>query len=437
MKDVSAHKPAIALAMLIAMVVLCGGCSESQPLPQPDNSPLTDLEKQARFFAVARTGDFVVAANTNGFFRARVSTKKWERVPHPQKMPSYGHFTISLSDSNSIFFCAGGEGGFYVSKDSGATWSLVSKKFNFQYVFQNKDGRIYAIVQKVFTPSANESAPITTTDKSGNKQHIRWRVVVSSNEGRTWRDISANIGAGMMLLSIFSDPDAPNRVCLNGNGIRGYVLQATDDKYTKWEATREWDWRKDKRTDDDFLQGGYFTTTTAYILWANLKNYFDYDFGSSSEIPAFAIDIDTNHLEFAAGQTVRVPITIKFRPDYAPVRLVDATNNAEFWRIRCICPDGKRVEAFGRSNQYQQINDSVKLKRRIGDGTGFRVVELSSTNSYSRTVDLDKLTDFSKPGPYRICLSYDSVGWGWEGKKHSGIWGGGFSSPIFNLTIKP
>jgi len=437
MKSVSAHKLVVAFATLVAAGLLCAGCSESQPLPSPDNSPLTDSEKQARFFAVARTGDYVVAANTNGFFRTQISTKKWERVSHPQKMPAYGHFTTSLSDSNSIFFCAGGDDGFYASRDAGTTWRLVSKKFDFQFVFQNKDGRIYAIVEKTFTPSANESAPITTTDKSGNKRHIRWGVVVSSNEGRTWRDISANIGTGMMLESIFPDPTAPTRVCLRGSGIRGYVLQATDDNYTKWNSTVEWDWQKDKKTDDEFLHSDYFATTTYYTLRANLQNYFDYDFGSSSEIPAFAIEVDTNHLEFATGQTVRVPITLIFRPDYAPVKLVDATNNVEFWRIHCISPDGKRVEAFGRSNQYEKVKDSEKLNQRIGDSTGFQVVKLSSTNSYSRTVALDKLTDFSKPGTYRIRLSYDSVGWGWEDKKHSGIWGGGFSSPIFTLTIKP
>src|SRR6185369_17883344 len=149
-----------------------------------------------------------------------------------------------------------------------------------------------------------------------------------------------------------------------------------------WTATREWHWRKGSETDDDFLNGGYSTTTVLYMLNANCQNYFDYSFGNSPQIQAFAIELDTNHLQFAPGQKVQVPITVKFLPDYAPIKFVDATNNEEFWRLQCIFPNGKRVIAAGRTNRSEQASDSEKVKLRTGDGTGFQMVELSSTNSY-------------------------------------------------------
>src|ERR1035437_7533575 len=105
MKSVSAHKLVVAFATIVAVGFFCAGCSES--LPPPDNSPLTDAEKQAPIFAMAHAGDYFVVANSNGIFRANISTKQWGRVQQPRKLPAYGQFTTSQADSNSVFFCAG------------------------------------------------------------------------------------------------------------------------------------------------------------------------------------------------------------------------------------------------------------------------------------------------------------------------------------------
>ncbi len=436
MKSVSTHKLAVAFATLVAAGLLCAGCSES--LRPPNTSPLTDAEKRASFFAVTHAGGYILAANSNGFFRALSSTKKWERLSVSRKMSPQGQFAISQTDSNSVFYWPQSfekKGGLFVSHDAGATWNSVCLDYSFEMVYPNLDGRIYAIVRKEFTLNSTD----ISWKKEGSNQAIRWLLLVSENQGKSWRDITGNIAVGVQLITIFSDPASPKRVCVVGNCVRNYVYEPTDDSYSKWNSTRELDWRKASPTADDFLRGYYTTTTVLYELNANLQNYFDYDFGISSQITAFVIEVDTNHLEFASGQKIQLPVTVKFLPDpdYATVKFVDATNNEEFWRIQCICPDGKRVAAAGRPNRFEEAKDSEKLKQRTGDNTGFQVVELSSTNSYSRVIALDKLTDFSKPGSYRVRLSYDSIGWGWEDKRHSGIWGGGFSSPIFTLTIKP
>jgi|GEM_PF-2880299 len=402
--------------------MLCTGCSES--LPPPNNSPLTDAEKQARLFAVARAGDYIVAVSSNGFYRTQVSTKNWERISVPRGMSVQGQFAVSEANSNVVYFWPSAafetKGSLFVSSNAGSKWTLVSDDYGFSSVFQNRDGRLYATIWKKV---------------GGSTQGVHSRLIMSENGGKYWKDISQNIFGD--LYGIFADPKFTNRICVVGNSIRNYIFESTNDTYSSWTATREWEWRKDSKTDDDFLRGGYSTTTVLYMLNANLQNYFDYNFGNTPQIQAFVIDVDTNHLEFAVGQKIQVPITVKFLPDYGPVKFVDATNNEEFWRISCITPDGKRVGAAGRRNRVEQADDSEKLKQRTGDNTGFQIVELSSTNSYSRTLSFDHLTDFSKSGTYRIRLSYDSIGWGWENKKHSGIWSGYFSSPVFTLTIKP
>lgn len=417
----SAHKLVIALTAFFAVGLLC--VSGLEKVPRSGKTPFTESEKHAPFISVARVGGYVVAASSNGFYRTSLSTQDWRRISVPREMPAQGQFAVSEANSNVVYFCTSShspKGSLYISGDAGAKWKLLSKDYGFNFVHQNRDGRLYAIVWETV---------------GGSIAAVHSRLIMSVDEGKTWKDISQNISG--MLLNLFTDPKYPNRICVGTWAIRMGIFESPDDNYSKWIGSREWDWRADSKTDDDYLRGiGGYSSTIAYMLLANLQNYFDYDFGDSAQLPAFVIEVDTNNLQFSADQKVQVPIAIKFRPDYAPVKIVDATNNDEFWWIRCICPDGKHVVA-GWTNRANQVSDSEKLKKRIGDGTGFQVFEISSTNSYRRIVSLDKLMDFSKPGEYRLTVSYDDNDWGWEGKKQSGIWGGGFSSPIFNLTINP
>jgi hypothetical protein len=447
MNSISAHKLAIALATLVAAGFLCAGCSES--LPPPNNSPLTDTEKQAAFSAVTRAGDYIIAANSNGIFRVQASTKKWERVQSPRHMATFGQLATSCANSNCVFFwlpsfgrAVEGKTGLYLSQDAGATWKLASDDYDFQFCFQNRDGKLYAIVLKEFTPRQGESAPSYTTDKTGGKRNIRWNILVSESEGKHWRDITANIGTGMGLYGIFPDPTAPQRVCLRGNGIRGYILQATDDNYTKWNSTREWEWRKDSKTDDEFLGGGYGASTSLYMVQANLTNYFDFNFGQSSQLAAFEIQLPTNNFVFSLKQDVEIPVTIKFLRTTETVKLPDFKDSVEFWRIKCISPSSERVAASGKTDKVGEEKDFELLKKKYRDLPDFRVVELSSDHPYTRNLSLSKLVDFSHPGIYRVRLSYDSAAWAWD-RDSSGrgtrndLWGGYFSSPVFTVTIKP
>jgi hypothetical protein len=415
------------LVTIVATGMLCTGCSES--LPPPDKSPLTETEKQARLFAVVRAGDFVVAVSSNGFYRTQASTKNWERISVPRGMWVQGQFATSQSDSNSIFYWPysfGKSGGLYVSHDAGSKWDLVSGKFGFRFVYPNHDGRLYAIVEK----------EVTIDSRKG----FRSRLLLSNNQGKSWKDISQNIFGD--LESIFTDPQHTNRVCVLGNSIRGYIFESVDDNYSEWTNTVEWNWRKDSKTDEEFLEGGYSTGNILYMLNARLSNYFDYDFGSAAQIPAFEISVQTNHLVFGKEDQIEIPVTIKFREPGFTVKLPDATNGEEMWSIQMITPLGERIRSQAKTNRIGQARTEI-LRQQYRALPDFKIAEVSATNSYSRMIDLSHLSDFSNLGEYRFRLCYSSSGWAWEQGEHEGhgiktdIWDGSFCSPIFTLTIKP
>lgn len=439
MNSVSAHKLVLAFATLVAAGFLCVSCSEK--LPPPDKSPLTEAEKQVRLFAVVRAGDYVVAVSSNGFYRTQASTKNWERVSVPRGMSVQGQFVTSQTDSNSVFYwplAFENKGGLYISHDAGSTWSLTCGDYSFQSVYPNKDGKIYAIVLKGFTSKSSD----LVWKKEGSNQAIRWLILLSENQGRSWKNITANIGAGVQLISIFSDPTSLKRVCVVGNSIRNYIFEPIDDNYSKWNSTREWEWRKDSKTDDEFLRGGYSTGNILYMLNARLSNYFDYDFGSAAQLPAFEISVETNHLVFGSEDKIEIPVTIKFREPGVTVKLPDTTNGEEMWSIQMITPSGERLRSGAKVNRLGRAVTEV-LRQQYRALPDFKIAEVSVTNSYSRTIALSHLSDFSKPGEYRFRLGYSSSGWAWEQSEHEGhgiktdIWDGSFCSAIFTLTIKP
>lgn len=434
MKRFTYYQPFV-LAALVVAASLCAGCSDS--IAAPDTSPFIDAEKQAPFFAVTRAGNYIVAANANGLYRARISNRKWERVEHPRKMAPRGYLATSQANSNLVFFC-NYEDGLYGSSDSGATWKSLSKEHNFQFVYPHQDGKIYAIIVK----GLEHSAATSETNQSASRDTVRWRIMVSDNGGRGWRDISANIASGMMLESIFPDPASSRRVCLRGSGVRAYVLQAADDNYSKWDAIKAWEWRKNERSDDEFLSGGYATSTTYYRVLPNLANYFNYDFAETLEFPAFQMELLTTNFAFSPHDNVRIPVRIRFLQMGEIVKLSDIADGEQFWRIKCIDPAGDRVVASGETNKFRSTEEFEASKEKYRKQPDFKVVDLTSEQPYNREVILSKMIYFSKTGTYRIRLSYDSTAWGWNQgtngqSTRSDVWGGYFTTRIFTVTIKP
>ena len=369
-----------------------------------------DYDSTNRLTAVWEGNSYVLATTAYGLFRASLAEKKWTRLTPPASMPLQGSFgrvprtvdhvlfVTSETDSNKM-------SGIYISHDNGSSWSLVSKDYQFISAYVNDDGRLYALALKpgTWSPGANQ-------------------VLMSTNQGKTWRDISEGI-RGLDIFGIIPDPDHTNLVCLLGNGIRGYVLQANDEKY-EWDWTAEFVWKQDQPNDERFFRAGYGTQATLYMHFATLENYFSYDFGDSVQIPAFRLLTEKKAYNFKKDEPKRINIKVVLYPDYLKVNLVDFARGLDTWNGRIKTPDTNYINFARRS--IQSGNEPPKR-------SDVKVVELTANKPYERTIDLGKLVEFKQTGKYVVQLLYDSIG---IANRDRGEWPGEFTSQSFEVVIE-
>jgi hypothetical protein len=119
--------------------------------------------------------------------------------------------------------------GLYRSADGGKTWRLRCTTFEFEKLFVHPDtGHLFAVVAHDWLVTAPDG---TLERHFANK-------ALTSTDGDKWKDITGSRGYIADVIGIFPDPDNAGRVCLRANGIRGYVLQSTDEKYGDWNWLR-------------------------------------------------------------------------------------------------------------------------------------------------------------------------------------------------------
>ncbi len=406
--------------------------------------------EQARLRSVlVRTND-VLASNSHGLFRARRSDKKWAALPIPPSMPPGGLFAQQPCGATPIFYytpkwrarklphAEKKVFGLYVSEDDGQRWQLISKDYDFKEVFLHSDGTLYAIVamtEEIAPTKAKQAHGVWISDQEnekGNRTIHFDRIVMSVDSGRSWRDISSGIARSMTLYSIFSDPDHSELVCLGGNCIRGYVLQATDKSY-KWKKTRERDWWKTHETEDTFFRGCYSTGSTLYMCSATLSNYFDHPFHNRVHLPAFRITTARNSYRFRAEDQVAVQVEVSFIREQPEVKILDLDEGLGFWGMRCILPDGKKQTistSIGHSIYKSRSREKTKAELRRSPTLKARTINM--TRSYKRSLNLSSLCDFPQIGTYRVQLFYNS---GWIADRTEGEWPGSFCSSVFTITI--
>jgi len=142
---------------------------------------------------------------------------------HPTKSGT----CLKVISSREAVVTRGQQPGLYVSEDSGVSWRLRCKTFDFlgPFFIHPTTGRMFAAIYD-------------TLLAAGTDGYLEKRVgfrIVTSEDGVRWRDISGERGLVATVGSIFQDPDEPERVCIHvGGGVRSYVLQAVDNQYSSW-----------------------------------------------------------------------------------------------------------------------------------------------------------------------------------------------------------
>jgi len=346
----------------------------------------------------------ILATTSNGMFRASRAEKKWVHLTPPTSMPIQGTFTPVPTNAGYVLFVAvGGDShkvaGIYVSQDEGSSWRLLSKDYAFTSGYATQNGTIYALADG--------------------------KILMSTNSGKSWRDLSA--GVGVQIVRILPDPDHPNLVCLLGESRRAYVLQADDEQF-KWKLARGVDWKRDQPNDDRFFASGYSTTSVLYNFLATLDNYFNYDFGGTAETSAFRLKTDKSSYTFKLQKPKPIRVTVVFYPSDTTVKFVDLDRGAELWSIKVKTPATNYV--YHAAPDFQPKYESGKKLRTRRD---FRIHDLKSGQAYDRSLDLDDLFKFVEKGRYKVQLGYDSI---WIADRNLEEWPGSFTGIVFEVVIE-
>lgn len=185
------RRPVIAFALSALVAVVQAGCDD-RPTSRPARSIAPDLV----YHDVIKRADLI----------------------------SGGQLVIDPLDADLRYYVHRSTG-LLVSHDRGESWRVLSRQFEFQYLFVHPlSGKLYAIIDYQWFE----------TDKDGFLQHPDAGKILVSDDGRKWRDITRGNGYAM-LVDIAQDPDFPNRVCMGANGaIRPYRLRFNDDECTSW-----------------------------------------------------------------------------------------------------------------------------------------------------------------------------------------------------------
>lgn len=269
---------------------------------------------------------------------------------------------------------------------------------------------------------------------------------MSKDLGKNWRDITGKSFGD--ILSIFADPDHPNLICLVGNSMRNYVFQVSDESY-QWEATREWEWRREhQKTQEDFFSRYYSTTTILYQLDATLANYFAYNFGNSTTLPGFDIVPQKSVYEFEKSEAkpVQISVPFLFKPiiehktelwamllPYLTTKLIDQEKGLGLWGLKIVDPKGKQISIGPAvSDLIYKSRDREKTKQQLREKSGIQVHEVANDKPYEKVIDLGQLYGFAIPGTYKVQLVYDNS---WLVDQAEGGWGGMFSGQVITVTI--
>ncbi|CAG0930388.1 hypothetical protein TFLX_01706 [Thermoflexales bacterium] len=388
--------------------------------------------------SIRLTTDYVLALTPYGFYRATLKEHRWVHLHCPGNLPTEGSFASHVQPTDPILFST--KQGLFSTSDNGNTWHLVSNAYSFDNAFVHPDGTLYAITTIRFPcPESIHDAKSALDFLRGKSWNHTCRsrsfIVMSSDFGQDWHDITNNIDRKFYLQRISPDPDHSDLIVLDGGAFNDYILQATDKNYN-WQMYKTSNWRKNHAlSSQDFFAKDYRAQTHYYALGATLTNYFDYNFGEQVYLPGFDLLTDQTDYAFVPAGSKIITATIKFLPATDSAQLIDLKDSTDLWGIRILDSAGHNFDQLPKLAQsFAQSSSRQKSMLQYRGRPDFYRFTVNHTQTYTKSIDLDDLFNLSVPGVYQVQLIYNDASLvdrdHWE-------WGGSFAGKVFTVTVTP
>ncbi len=371
------------------------------------------------------TTDYVFVSTENGLYRATLNERRWSYLNCPNNFPRRGYFANYAHETDPIILIT--DQGLFSTSDNGDTWHLVSNAYNFPHAFVHPDGTLYAIAK---IPVSCAEPIQDLRDVFDFLSGTSWKytclqdiIVMSSDFGQNWHDITGNTDRRTSFHEISQDPDHPDLVIVSMNRIRGYVRQATDKSY-RWQTYQMWEWEKNHAPPQRAF----------YDQSATLNSYFDYQFGKQEDLPQFDILTEQKAYTFAPTDGKIIMVTIKFLPTTGSDQLVDLKDSVDLWGVRMRDSTGHSVEQLAKLTQSitATTSDRISLMWQYRSRPDFYRTTINHAQVYTKLIDLDNLLSFSTSGIYQVQFIYDNTA---IAGRDQGEWIGSFASNVFTVTI--
>ena len=367
-------------------------------------------------------GGHVEAVTRRGFYEAERKSPAWHVMTVPASMPPGGQFATGPEPSGDIYYYTTVDRtpglstpdtwihGLYRRSTGKGRWELMSGPEDFHSVLVHSNVVFAVAGQNMQTASPQ-------------------KVLRSTDQGRTWQDLSANQAPFGGLRSLFPDPDHPGQVCLRADGIRPMIWQASNSRY-QWQEQREIDWIRRHPTaldESGFFAPRFTSNTQVPMVQVTLENFFELPREDFKPLPVPAVNYPGLAFSiggartFSVGSPIVLPVELQLRTAARVGTLVDWPDEIVCWGLRRLTPDGKSEVIGPRAPSTNASSIPPVLH------------PLTRTAPYRRVVNLNALAEFREPGKYRVQLIYSSYD---RAKKDRRQWPMEISGPVIDLELK-